>query len=161
MQHQPKGAPVTDAEKFMQHYLDVWPSLDEERLLEVVYPDATIHHSGMETPIRGEDEPDYVRGIKTLVPDISLEVVNWAATNDIVFIEYELTGTVASHPLTWTGIGRFKLQGDRATNAIGRWDNLDLLAQLDPSISRTAFAETAAALSSGAQVDSSKARFTE
>ena len=33
---------------------------------------------------------------------------------------------------TWTGIGR--------------WDNLDLLAQLDPSVRRAAFAEAAAAL---------------
>lgn len=141
---------MTDAERFMQHYLDVWPSFEDDRLLEVVYPEATIHHSGMEAPIRGEDEPDYVRGIKALIPDISLEVINWAATDDIVFIEYELTGSVAGRPLNWTGIGRFKLQGDRAIDAIGRWDNLDLLAQLDPSVSRTAFAEAAAALLSEA-----------
>ena len=137
---------MTDAEKFMQHYMDAWPVFDPERLLEVVHPDATIHHSGMTTPIRGEDEPDYVRGIKALIPDISLEVRNWAANDDIVFIEYELTGTVANHSLTWTGIGRFKLHGDRAIDAIGRWDNLDLLAQLDPTVSRAAFAEAAATL---------------
>jgi hypothetical protein len=137
---------MSDAEKFMQRYLGAWPGLDPERLLDVVHPGATIHHSGMESPIRGEDEPDYVRGIKALMPDIRLEVANWAARDDVVFIEYELSGSVAGRRLSWTGIGRFKLRGERAIDAIGRWDNLDLLAQLDPSVRRTAFAEAAAEL---------------
>lgn len=137
---------MTDAEKFMQRYMAVWPGFEDERLLEVVHPDATIHHSGMEAPIRGEQEPDYVRGIKALIPDIGLEVRSWAANDDVVFIEYELSGSVAGRPLSWVGIGRFELRGERAIDAIGRWDNLDLLAQLDPSVRRTAFAEAAAAL---------------
>jgi len=32
----------------------------------------------------------------------------------------------------------------RAIDAIGRWDNLELLAQIDPNVSATAFAEAAA-----------------
>jgi SnoaL-like domain len=141
---------VTNAEKFMRRYMAVWPGLDDERLLEVVYPEATIHHSGMEAPIRGEEEPDYVRGIKALILDIGLEVRNWAANGDVVFVEYELSGSVAGRPLRWVGIGRFQLRGERAIDAIGRWDNLDLLAQLDGSTRRTAFAEAAAALRAAA-----------
>lgn len=137
---------MTDAERFMQRYLGAWPGFDDQRLLEVVHPEATVHHSGMETPIRGEEEPHYVRGVKALMPDIGLKVANWAARDDVVFIEYELSGSVAGRQLSWTGIGRFKLRGERAIDAIGRWDNLDLLAQLDPSVRRTAFAEAAAAL---------------
>jgi hypothetical protein len=71
------------------------------------------------------------------MPDISLAVANWAARDDVVFIEYEISGSVAGRPLSWTGIGRFKLRGERAIDAIGRWDNLDLLAQLDPTVRRT------------------------
>jgi SnoaL-like domain len=137
---------MTDAERFMRRYMGAWPGFDAERLLDVVHPEATIHHSGMEVPIRGEDEPDYVRGIRALMPDISLAVANWAARDDVVFIEYEISGSVAGRPLSWTGIGRFKLRGERAIDALGRWDNLDLLAQLDPTVRRTAFAEAASAL---------------
>jgi len=140
---------MTDAERFMSRYLRAWPGFDDQRLLDVVYPDATIHHSGMPSPIRGVDEPDYVRGIKALIPDITLEVATWAAREDVVFIEYELTGSVAGRRLSWSGIGRFKLRGERAIDAIGRWDNLDLLAQLDSSVRPTAFAEAAAALAAG------------
>jgi hypothetical protein len=137
---------MTDAERFMEHYMEVWPSFDADRLDVAVDPEATIHHSGMARPIRGREEPDYVRAIRALMPDISLEVANWAASGDVVFIEYEMSGTLAGQPLSWTGIGRFKLRGERAIDAIGRWDNLDLLARIDPSVSATAFAETAARL---------------
>jgi len=137
---------MTDAERFMQHYMEVWPSFDADRLDEAIDPEATIHHSGMERPIRGTEEADYVRAIKALMPDIRLEVANWAARGDVVFVEYEMSGTLAGHPLHWTGIGRFKLRGERAIDAIGRWDNLELLARIDPTISVTGFAEAAAHL---------------
>lgn len=142
---------MTDAERFMHHYMEVWPSFDADRLAEAIDPEATIHHSGMERPIRGVEEPDYVRAIKTLMPDISLEVKNWAARGDVVFVEYEMSGTLAGRPLSWIGIGRFKLRGERAIDAIGRWDNLDLLARIDPTVSATAFAEAAANLAASAQ----------
>ncbi len=137
---------MTNVERFMQQYMEVWPSFDADRLEAAIDPEATVHHSGMESPIRGTDEPDYVRGIKMLMPDISLSVANWAANDDVVFIEYEISGTLAGQSLNWTGIGRFKLRDERAIDAIGRWDNLELLAQIDPTVSVSAFAETAAKL---------------
>ncbi|HEX6687957.1 MAG TPA: nuclear transport factor 2 family protein [Solirubrobacterales bacterium] len=137
---------MTNAERFMQHYLEVWPNFEADRLDEAIDPEATIHHSGMSTSIRGADEPDYVRGIKSLMPDIGLEVANWAANGDLVFIEYRMSATLAGRSLRWTGIGRFRLRGERAIDAIGRWDNLELLAQIDPTVSATAFAEAAASL---------------
>lgn len=137
---------MTNAERFMQRYMEVWPTFDADRLEAAINPEATIHHSGMPAPIRGAEEPDYVRAIKALMPDVSLRVASWAANGDVVFVEYEISGTLVDQPLTWTGIGRFKLDGDRAIEAIGRWDNLELLAQIDPAISPTAFAETAANL---------------
>jgi SnoaL-like protein len=137
---------MEDGERFMQRYMEVWPSFDADRLDVAIDPEATIHHSGMERPIRGDEEPDYVRAIKSLMPDISLEVANWAANGDVVFVEYEMSGTLAGRSLSWTGIGRFKLRGERAIDVIGRWDNLELLARIDPAVSATAFAETAARL---------------
>jgi hypothetical protein len=137
---------MTGAESFMQRYTRVWPSFDDRRVLEVVHPDAAIHHSGMESPISGEEEGGYVRAIKALIPDIQLRVLDWAAREETVFVEYEMAGSVVGRRLRWVGIGRFKLRGDRAVDAIGRWDNLDLLAQLDGSVRRTAFAEAASAL---------------
>ena len=123
---------MPDVERFMRVYEETWPRFDADRLerFEMVHPDARIDHSGMERPIRGDEEPDYVRGIKALMPDISLETRNWAARGDIVFIEYEMTATVNGEPLSWNGIGRFKLREGRVIDAIGRWDTAEIQARL-------------------------------
>jgi len=126
---------MQDAERFMQAYEEIWPSFDVDRLeqLEIVHPDATIDHSGMEQPIRGDEEPAYLRGIKAAMPDISLETKNWAARGDVVFVEYAMTATVNGERITWDGIGRFKLRDGRVIDAIGRWDTATLQAAIGAS----------------------------
>ena len=115
---------MSDIERFMRVYEEIWPSFDADRLerFEMVHPEARIDHSGMEHPIRGDEEPDYVRGIKTLLPDISLEMKNWAARGDVIFVEYAMAATVNGERVAWDGIGRFKLRDGRVIDAIGRWD---------------------------------------
>jgi len=125
---------MQDAERFMQVYREIWSSFDVDRLekFEMVHPEARIDHSGMEQPIRGDEEPDYIRGIKAAMPDISLEVRNWAAAESVVFVEYAMEATVAGEPLAWDGIGRFELRDGRVIDAIGRWDTAPLLAARAP-----------------------------
>lgn len=124
---------MSDLDRFMQVYEEIWPTFDADRLekLEMVHPDATIHHTGMERPIRGDEEPDYVRGIKALMPDISLEARSWAARGNVVFVEYAMKATVNGKPIAWDGIGRFKLRDRRVIDAIGRWDPTEIRAALD------------------------------
>ncbi len=56
------------------------------------------------------------------------------------------SGTLAGRRLEWEGIGRFTFEGERVVDVVGRWDNLELLAAIDPVIERTAFAQAAAEL---------------
>lgn len=123
---------MSDVERFIQVYEEIWPSFDADRLerFEMVHPEATIDHSGMEKPIRGDEEPDYVRGIKAVLPDISLEMKNWAAREDVVFVEYAMEATVAGKRVSWDGIGRFKLREGRVIDAIGRWDPSEIQSAL-------------------------------
>lgn len=115
---------MSDVERFIQVYEEIWPSFDADRLerFEMVHPEATIDHSGMEKPIRGDEEPDYVRGIKALLPDISLEMRNWAVRENVIFVEYAMEANVAGKRVAWDGIGRFELRDGRVIDAIGRWD---------------------------------------
>ena len=124
---------MQDVERFMRVYEEIWPSFDADRLekFEMVHPEATIDHSGMERPIRGDEEPDYVRGIKTAMPDISLETRSWAARGDVVFVEYAMKATVNGKRLAWDGIGRFKLRDGRVIDAIGRWDTAAIQVALE------------------------------
>lgn len=123
---------MVDVKRFIEVYEEIWPSFDADRLerFEMVHPEARIDHSGMEEPIRGDEEPDYVRGIKALLPDISLEMKNWAARGDVVFVEYAMAATVNGEQVKWDGIGRFELRDGRVIDAIGRWDPTAIQAAL-------------------------------
>ncbi len=123
---------MSDIDRFIQIYEEIWPSFDADRLekFEMVHPEARIDHSGMEQPIRGDEEPDYVRGIKALMPDISLEARNWAGRGDVIFVEYAMVATVNDERIAWDGIGRFKLRDGRVIDAIGRWDPAPIQAAL-------------------------------
>lgn len=80
------------------------------------------------------------------MPDISLEVRNWAARDEVIFVEHEISVTLADRPLSWGGIGRFTLQGERVIDVIGRWDTRELQAAIDPDFEHRSFAEAASAL---------------
>ncbi len=123
---------MSDIDRFIQVYEEIWPSFDADRLekFEMVHPEASIDHSGMEQPIRGDEEPDYVRGIKALMPDISLQTRNWAARGDVIFVEYAMAATVNDERIAWDGIGRFRLLDGRVIDAIGRWDPAPIQAAL-------------------------------
>ena len=128
--------------------MEVWPTFDADRLEAAIDPEVTIHHSGMPAPIRGAEEPDYVRGIKALMPDVRLQVANWAATNDdVVFIEDEISGTLAGQSL---GLDRHRpLQTPGATaqsTPSGAGTTSTSSPRSTPPSVPPAFAETAAQL---------------
>src|SRR5262245_2064449 len=132
----------------MREYEQIWRNFDHERLAQggIVHPAALIHHSGMERPITPKEEVAYIEATKALMPDISLEVRNWAARGEVIFIEYQISGTLAGRPLSWVGIGRFTFEGDQVIDVIGRWDTRELQAAIDPELEHASFAEAAAAL---------------
>lgn len=56
------------------------------------------------------------------MPDISLEMRNWAAREDVIFVEYAMEATVNGSRLAWDGINRAHPGGRRgeATCSV-RW----------------------------------------
>jgi limonene-1,2-epoxide hydrolase len=54
----------------------------------------------------------YWRRIFTLMPDLHIDVVNWAASADnVVYIEFRINGTLGSKPVSWPAIDRYELDG--------------------------------------------------
>jgi SnoaL-like domain len=132
---------MSDAPAWLNRYSEIWPVFDHERIHELVHPDARIFHAGMSKPITGAQEPEYARRAKLMMPDIAVEIRAAAFDGDVVFVEYTTRGTPASgalagRRLSWDGIGRFRLRGDRVIDAVGRWDTLPLWAELEPSMAR-------------------------
>jgi hypothetical protein len=129
---------VTDADRgaFVRRFAAVWRSPEPETFAELWADTGTLFHPTMAAPIPHSAIPAYVERIKALVPDISLRVLNWAAIDSGVLIEWEITGSFAGEQLAWRGADRFALRGDRAVEGVAYFDTHALWARIDPSMDR-------------------------
>ena len=127
---------MTDVDRFIERFSEVWKSPQPQDFAELFTSNGTLFHPTMERPIGAADVPDYVRRIKALVPDITLEVENWAARGDVVLIEWTITATFGGERILWKGADRFTLEGDKAKEGVAYFDTLPFWARLDPSLAK-------------------------
>lgn len=127
---------MTDAERFVERFARIWQKPEPDAYADLWHGEGTLLHPGMEAPIPAPEIPDYVRRILRAAPDIRLDVESWAASQDIVLIEWTITTTIAGEERRWGGADRFTLRGDRAVEGVAYFDTLPLWAAVDPSLQR-------------------------
>ena len=128
---------MSDAAKFVERFTEVWRSPKPEAFADLWTEDGRLLHPDMTEPIGRSEIVDYVRRFTSVAPDISLRPIRWAARDDYVLIEWTITATFNGEPISWYGVDRFTLRGDRATEGIAYFDSLPLWARVDPSMSRS------------------------
>ncbi len=143
---------MSDAQKFVERFTRVWSAPQPEEFAALWAEDGTLLHPGMSQPIGKQEIVDYVRRIKAVAPDIRLTPRRWASVDEHVFIEWTITASLAGEQLSWDGVDRFTLRGDRAVEGIAWFDTLPLWARLDPAMERgSALEEAASRVSVGAR----------
>ncbi len=100
---------MCNPEQFVKLFAEGW-ARGEPTLLKILHPEGQMRHPGMARPVAYADAPDYVRRIKSSLPDVRLEVRDWAARGNTVFIEWTMTATVRGTPVTWDGADRIILR---------------------------------------------------
>jgi hypothetical protein len=63
------------------------------------------------------------------MPDLNATLLRWGAHEGVVFAESRYTATVARGPMTWEGVDRFRMDGDRALSARSFFDHGALAAR--------------------------------
>ena len=67
-------------------------------------------------------------GLFELIGDLTAEVHRWGATADGVLIEFTLSGTAGSKPISWTAVDRFVLGEDGlATERVSYFDSAPIV----------------------------------
>lgn len=127
----------SDAATFIARFTATWRDPQPGTFAELFTEDGTLLHPTMSQPIGRDEVPDYVRRLTSLVPDLTLDVLNWASSGTAVLIEWELTGTFNGQRTTVNGADRFTLRGDRAVEGVAYFDTAALWALLDPSAAPT------------------------
>jgi hypothetical protein len=120
-----------DANGFVEKLQRLWRDPQPETFADLFAPDGTLFHPTMERAIARSEVPDYVQRLKS-VADLSLRVRSWAASRDVVLIEWTLRGTLDGERIELEGADRFTLRGDRAIEGVASFDASALWARLDP-----------------------------
>jgi limonene-1,2-epoxide hydrolase len=133
-----------DAQSFVERFTAMWRDPQPDTFSDLFHEDGTLFHPTMEAPIGREAVPEYVNRLKALAPDIRLEVRNWAASGDVVLIEWTITATYGGEQMEVEGADRFTLRGDRAVEGVAYFDTLALWGKIDPSMQRGHLLDAAA-----------------
>jgi SnoaL-like protein len=127
-----------DAERFVERFSRVWANPEPEAFADLWAPGGRLLHPTMGRSIPRDEIPDYVRRLKSAAPDITLRPKRWAASGDDVFIEWTISMTPpdGDRPISWDGVDRFTLEGDRAREGVAYFDTSPIWARLDPTVER-------------------------
>lgn len=125
------------AAEFIDRYTAAWHVPHPEEITRLYHPKwqgrtpttgGTIDRNGI---------PAYYGKVLALLPDFRLDVQDWADNNDVVFIEWTISATVAGKATSWSGIDRHTIRGSRSIDGVSYFDSLPLWAQLDPTMARS------------------------
>lgn len=110
------------AADMVARFAQSWNAPDAESLRELMHEDTQNLIPPMTAPADREGVVQYFRQVLERFPDMRLDIIRWAPTGDMVLIEWLATATVAGSPLSWTGIDRFRIRGDRMDQGQVYWD---------------------------------------
>ena len=130
------GAP--DPERFVEKFTRFWSNPQPGEFADLWADRGTLLHPTMDKSIDKSEIPDYVARIKSLAPDITLAPKRWASSGNELFIEWTITVTPpdAGEQMSWDGVDRFTLDGDRAIEGIAYFDTAPIWARMDPTLKR-------------------------
>lgn len=124
-----------DPEAFVAKFTRVWSEPQPDDFAELWAEGGVLLHPTMGASIAKDAIPDYLRRLQSVAPDIRLEPIRWAADDNQVFIEWTITMTPPgeTESVSWDGVDRFTLDGDRAVEGIAYFDTSPIWARLGAS----------------------------
>ena len=119
------------AADFVRRFQEFWSSPLPERLDALLSPHVVLVSPMMAPTTTLQGAKAGWANLLTLIPDLSNEVHRWGASEDGVFIEFTLSGTVGSERISWQVIDRFILGEDGlATERVAYYDPAPVAAAL-------------------------------
>jgi len=115
------------AADFVRRFQETWAAPTPERLNALVHPDIEFIQP-LQPPVHGHAEAAaFWRHLLAMIPDLSGEVVSWAARDDVVFIELRMGGTLGGEPIEWVTLDRIQLDDGKVRRRIAYFDPLPLM----------------------------------
>ncbi len=118
----PTQTQLADAARLVERFAEKWARPDADALRELMHEDTRNLIPPMTQPADRERVIEHFRQVLRQLPDLTVEVVRWAPTDDSVMVEWRARATVAGQPMSWMGVDRFGVRGERMYEAQVYWD---------------------------------------
>jgi predicted SnoaL-like aldol condensation-catalyzing enzyme len=126
----PSGDQLAAAEDWVCRFAVRWQQPDADTLADLMHPDTQNLIPPMIAPENREGVVEHFRQVLRQFPDLRIGIIRWAVTGDTVMIEWLATITVSSRQLTWSGVDRICLRGERMYEGQVYWDTRRVAEQV-------------------------------
>jgi hypothetical protein len=144
---------TSDVRQFVASYQEAWRTRDGEAFRRLWQPTGTLHHPNLSDVIVGAQVPAMNELLKQLLPDLSWDLLDWAARDATVFLEWRCRATVNDSPLEWRGVDRMVRGDERIHDEVVYCDTMPIWGAVDPTMRRPALID-ASTLEGGTEADS-------
>ncbi|MUL66389.1 hypothetical protein BOO86_18090 [Mycobacterium sp. CBMA 234] len=109
---------------FIPGYKAFWAAPDPDLVPQIGTEDLRSTWVGRPGEIVGINEyQDHIRDTTELIAGVQVEVIDFLAEDDVVFIEFVATGTVNGQPVRFTGLDRFHFRDGRVCDGLTMYDD--------------------------------------
>ena len=102
-----------EANAFVRSFAAAWSTRDGEAMQALWQPDGRLFTPIVDRPVRPDELPKLVAAQTRMIPDLAWQLVDWAVRDDIVYVEWRVTQTLAGTALEWCGVDRFVMKDGR------------------------------------------------
>lgn len=115
------------AADFVRRFQETWNAPTPERLNQLVHADIEFIQP-MNPPVHGHAAAARFWGhVLAMMPDLTGEVVSWAARDGVVFIEQRMRGTLGGRPVEWITLDRIHLEDGKVRRRTAYFNPLPLV----------------------------------
>ena len=132
----PTPQQLAAASDIVGRFAQRWSRPTADDLRDLMHADTRNQIPPMNEPTDREGVIEHFRGVLRQLPDLRIEVERWAPTGDAVMVEWKASATVAGRPLSWTGVDRFNVRGERIYQGMVYWDTRGLAERVAAAIAQ-------------------------
>jgi ketosteroid isomerase-like protein len=116
----------TDAAEFVERFETAWSKSNAAALGELLADDVVLIQPAMPA-IRGKKEAkESFSRLFGLIPDLHVRVHRWAASDEVLFIEFTLVGTFGGEEVSWPAVDRFRTRDGLVAERVSYFDPIPL-----------------------------------
>jgi steroid delta-isomerase-like uncharacterized protein len=115
--------------EFVDRFQHAWRQCSADALLELLTDDVLLRQPSMPDLVGKAAAREAFTRLFRAIPDLKATVHRWAAQDEVVFIEFTLSGEFGGRPVSWPAVDRFVVRDGLGAERVSYFDGGKLLVE--------------------------------